>query len=534
MVRIQGFVAALLAALILVVPASVRAAGDASSAEIEQLKKDVEKLRRQLSESSTAMPRSNVDKMVEGKYGPNACVTTRAGRLTIGGLLQVWFYTVQNDHEANFNDPNGTGIFDTGEASDNDSFRIRRAELTFTMDIHENVQAVVRIDPAREAISFPNMPVNTGNNFAVFKSQNNVAPEYDLANGPGLGNTSTVGNVQTGAGRVPRLLKDAYINYHGVVPHHDFTIGEFRPQIGEEGPRGSDKLEFIERSMIGQLTEDRDLGIQAHGFWWDDRLQYWLGAFDGAGGYFQSRMNRSDDNDYKDFLAALMVRPVWKNECWGSLEFGYTFMFGRHGEGGNITTGGTDPINNPLNGLNRPLTKAMRHAAWGSYHMGGPVRGWWIRGEWQWIKDRSAPGTVVDIFANGGTDIGNTGSGSGLAQANGTPFEIQGWYVSTGYRIQDSCFCDDSPSWLKNLEFVFRYETLQNVMVADQFVNWHTDVFSTRVYTAGINYYIKGHNAKVQLNFNKVDDPNGSRLEKSYGMREVQNSSLMVNFQVAF
>jgi hypothetical protein len=534
MVRIQGFVAALLAALILVAPASVMAAaGDASSAEIEQLRKDVEKLRRQLSESSTAMPRSNVDKMVEGKYGPNSSVTTRAGRLTIGGLLQVWYYTVQNDHRGNFNDPNGTGIFDTNEASDNDSFRIRRAELTFTMDIHENVQAVVRIDPAREAISFPNMPVNTANNW-VFKTSNNVAPEYDAANGPGLGNTSVVGNVQTGAGRVPRLLKDAYINYHGVVPHHDFTVGEFRPQIGEEGPRGSDKLEFIERSMIGQLTEDRDLGIQAHGFWWDDRFQYWLGAFDGAGNYFSSRMNRSDDNDSKDFLGALMIRPVWKNECWGSLEFGYTFMWGRHGEGGNITTGGTDPINNPLNGLNRPTTSALRHAAWGSYHMGGPVRGWWIRGEWQYIKDRNAPGVVADLLGNGGTDIGNTGSGSGLAQANGTPFPIQGWYVSTGYKIQDCCFCDCSPSFLKGFEFAFRYEVLQNVMVADQFENWKTDLFSTRVYTAGINYYIKGHNAKIQANYNWVDDPSGSRLEKSYGMREVRNDSFMVNFQVAF
>ena len=55
MARIHGFVAALLAALILVVPVKVVTAADASSAEIEQLKKDIEQLRRQLAGSSAAV-----------------------------------------------------------------------------------------------------------------------------------------------------------------------------------------------------------------------------------------------------------------------------------------------------------------------------------------------------------------------------------------------------------------------------------------------------------------------------------------------
>jgi len=531
MVRIQGILAALLAALIFVVPSSALVAADASEAEIAQLKKDIESLRKSLAGSSAAMPKSSVDKMVEGKYGPNATVTTRNGKLTIGGLLQVWYYSVQNDTKGMFDDPAGTGAFDTNEASDNDSFRIRRAELCFTMDIHENVTAVVRIDPAREATSFPNMTDNKGT-YGPFKTANNVAPEYDAANGPGLGSTAAVSGVQTGAGRVPRLLKDAYINYHGVVPHHDFTVGEFRPQVGEEGPRSSAELEFVERSMIGQLTEDRDLGVTVHGCWWDERLQYWLGAFDGAGNYFGtagSKMNRSDDNDYKDFLAAVMVRPLWKNETWGSIELGYSFRGGKHGEAGV-----RDPINNPINGLNRCEDTALWHAAWASYRPGGPVKGWWMRGEWQWIKDRNAPGTVADLLAAGGTDIGNTGSGSGYAQSDPMPIHIQGWYVSTGYKLSDSVFADSAPSWLKPWEFCFRYEAIENVMVADQFRTGRTDVFKTQVYTAGINYYIKGHNAKIQANYNWVLEPNNGDLEGSYGFREVRNNNFMVNFQVAF
>ncbi|MCY3024324.1 MAG: porin [Planctomycetota bacterium] len=527
MVRIQGFVAALLAALVLVVPGAVRA-GEATQAEVDALKKEVEQIRKQLSGPSTAIPKSPVDEAVKGKYGPNATVTTKNGKLKIEGLVQIWYYSIQNDNKGMFDNLNGTGIVDTNEASDNDSFAVRRTELTFNMDIHENVQAIIRIDPPRENRGIPNLPDNKG----LFKGWNNVAPEYNAVNGPGLGSTATVSAVQTGAGRVPGLLKDAYIRYHGVVPHHDFQIGQFRPQVGEEGPRSSAELDFVERSEIGKISEDRDLGIQMHGFWWDDRLQYWLGAFDGAGNYFggyPTHPNRSDDNDYKDFLASVMVRPLWKSETWGSIELGYAFMAGKHGE-----SGGRDPIATPLNGLNRCETFAMKHGAYGSYMPGGPVKGWWMRGEFLWMKDRNAPGTVVDILANGGTDLGNTDSGTGLAQSNPAPIHTSGWYVATGYKLSDSIFADKAPSWLKPWEFAFRYQAMGNVMVADQSLNSRTDIFQTKILTAGINYYIKGNNAKIQANYNWVNDPNEGRLEKSYGFREVRNDNFIVNFQVAF
>jgi len=528
MVRIQGILAALLAALIFVVPVGTLAAAEQSSAEIEQLKKDIEQLRRQLSGSSAAMPRSSVDQALSGKYGPGSAVTTKTGKLCIGGLLQVWYYHIQKDNRGlwDSNTLNGNGVFDTNTASDNDSFRIRRAELSFTMDIHENVTAVVRIDPAREATSFPAMPDNQGN-FGIgnlFKVAPNIAAEVG-PNGTGAANGSTalVTAAQTGAGGVPRLLKDAYINYHGVIPHHDFTVGQFRPQMGEEGVRASSELDFVERSMIGQLTEDRDLGMQMRGFWWDDRFQYWFGGFDAAGGYFQSGMNRADINSDKDFLAAMMIRPVWKQETWGSLELGYSFEMGQHGK---VDFVGRDYINNPVNNINIAGNWARRMAAYGSYRPGGPVKGWWLRGEWQLIHDRAAAGAVYDI------------GGNQFEQLVPKPMTIQGFYVSTGYKIGDSVFADSAPSWLKPFEFAFRYEQLANVWsVNDAAVDPQTEISArtTRVYTAGVNYYIKGHNAKIQVNYNVVLDPYKHDLEqKTQDWHGVRNDNLMVNFQVAF
>ncbi|HYG74318.1 MAG TPA: porin, partial [Planctomycetota bacterium] len=310
---------------------------------------------------------------------------------------------------------------------------------------------------------------------------------------------------------------DAYINFHGVIPHHDYSIGQFKPAFGEEGIRSNAQLDFVERSFVGQLGDRRDLGIQAHGTWWDDRFQYWIGAFNGAGNYYGSAgdfQNRSDDNDEKDFSYRVLLRPLWKNECWGSIELGFSSVMGTKGE-----SAGQLPLDAPVNGLNRNQSWAIRHAGWASYLPGGPVKGLWLRGEWGYIKDRNAPGTVVDV-AN--VEI----------QQAGKPFVSTGWYAAAGYKISDSVFCDSAPGWIKPFEVALRYDTFENVQVADLTNQNHTDNFSTNVWTVGLNYYIKGHDAKIQMNYNIVEDPDIDNDARSF--HDVKNNSFVVNFQVAF
>ncbi len=520
MVRIRTL-ASLFAAAMLVVTCAVRA-GDVSSTEIDKLKKDVEDLRKQLNASKAAVPAKGAVERAMDKYGPDANVTTKLGKLTIGGLLQVWYTASRTDHTGGaFSGANGGAVVDSNVGQQNNTFRVRRAELRFTMEIHENVTAVVMMDPATEASSFAGYPDNQG----LFKRVNNVAPET-LAAGTSVGSAAQLAALASGAGSTNKLLQDAYINYHGVIPHHDFQVGQFLPAVGEEGIRSSAELDFIERSLIGQVNNQRDLGVSAHGKWWDDRFQYWLGLFDGAGNFYGTdgvQKNRADTNSNKDFNYRLLVRPVWENETWGSLELGWSSQIGRHGNVNTRDLVTLADVAGAGDNLLRTSTWATKYAPWVSYKPNGPVKGMWLRGEYLWMRDRNAPNSVIDL-----TDA----NANGLLQTNGTPFSSQGWYAAVGYKMSESRYCDSAPSWLKPFEFVARYERFQNIQIDNQAHLAATSVYYSDVMTGGINYYIRKHNAKIQLNVNSVTEPTDRAA--GVNLHQVKNNSLALNFQVAF
>jgi phosphate-selective porin len=478
--------------------------------ELESLKKEVEDLRK---ERSTAKPVGTgvVDKMVDNKYGPDAVVKTKQGKLTIGGLLQVWYYNIENDNLGFYDDldpASPTG--DTNEGWDNDSYSIRRARVNFTMDIHENVQAFIQMDLAN---SFDRRDVRALSNVSLRRP--------------------TTSTLDTNGNDFRNPLVDAYIKVHGLIPHHDSMIGQFQPKVGMEGVQNDGTLDFCERSMIGQLASGRDVGSQLHGTWMDDRIQYWLGVFNTPGTWLEgdtTQENRADNNDLKSFLVSAQFRPVWKNETWGSLELGGSFQFNKTGEAGAADP---NPADVGTDGLNMRETNNIRWYGYASYAPGGPVKGWWLKGEYAWIRGRLA--SAVEYDAQFPELL--------YTQSHPAVFDTNGWYVSTGYKLSDSIWADDLPSWLKPAEFTFRYQTYGNIQLPDlsyevQFVGDHRhQVFKTSIYTAGVNYYIKGHNAKIQVNYNWVNEPDGDHgggyiLNSTSRDREVNNDNLVVNFQV--
>ncbi|MCW8133323.1 MAG: hypothetical protein KIS92_23465 [Planctomycetota bacterium] len=539
----------------------------ASSEDYSNLKKEVEDLRKKLNGGTAPKAVGAIgraDATVANRYGPGATVTTKKGKLTIGGLLQVWTYSIQNDNRGvnsllnnkynetfqalrPFSARSRMNGWNSNELNDNDGYRIRRAEIKLSVDINDDITGVVMVDPTGgdEGNTFPSYPTNQGVvGSSPFGVGNNVDFEAlgtagfwvlwsPVAIPDDFGNFHFArpgelarNNMQSGFMRPNRVLQDAYINYHPAwIPHHDFTIGQFKPPMSEEGNRNSGQLDFVERAMINQFSNQRDLGVMVHGSWWNDRFQYWFGAFNAAGNFhntFASFQNRSDDNDEKDIAWRMLVRPIWNQKNWGSLELGYSRQDGTHGESGNglqwIPFGGLgeNSLSTTVDGLSIRHSAASRQYAWAWYRPGGPVRGWWLRGEWGSMTDRPGPG-VWNVNA---------------PVLQPPTFERSGWYFSTGYKLSDSVWANslkNHPNWLikmaHDVEFCYRYEVFGNLYTdgltaykgqvplgGNEFlylVPSHIDVFKTQVHTAGINYYWRGYNTRTQINYSWVDEPQG-------------------------
>ncbi len=524
--------------LLTVVAVSVIAVRAGESNDPTSMANEIKELRKELAEVKSELLKPPEETLhavdalnhTQGDGGSNGNpVTTRNGKLVIHGLLQVWYQYIQNDSKG-WEDAtrvlgSSPASFGSNQTRDNDTFRIRRAEICFDYSLSEEISSHVRIDPAAMALGFPGVPSNQAPFYnAGFQAINGQGQfGQGCPTTPGMTLCSAgIGNpyneiVRNGGGDASKLLQEAYINYHNIcfLPCHDVQIGEMKRRLGEEGYRDNGELDFAERAMITQVADDYDLGVQIHGSFFCNRLQYWAGIFDGAGTAFQSRSNRSDDNDKKDFMGSVVGRPIWENCFWGSLELGYSGLFGKGGE-----SAGNDPITNPNNGLNRAHTAHGNQYAWLYYAPGAALKGLWLRSEWGQYRDRFAPGEAVTGLFNYTNDP--------------KPFNIYGYYGSIGYRFGDSAIAHCVPCWMRSMEVAYRHEQMENLFYQNlQDTNRGLDVFRTTVDTLGLNYYIKGSQAKIQLNYNFVkeqhDHSTGDRQ-----IREVRNDNLVLNFQVAF
>ena len=473
-----------------VIFALVLISGACAAAEnaIGDLKAEIEKLRLELKQTQERpVSIANVDRWQSIRFDAGGLrARTAAGKVQIGGLVQVWYQNGGNE---------------------NNTIRVRRTELRLCMDIHEKVTGYVMMDPARES----------NESFAPL-------PTFHVP-------TMSVTQPQEGTGQViPHLLQDAYLNFHSVVPHHDFTVGQLKCPAGEEGWRNSGQLEFIERAMITSVRNVRDIGVMMHGTWLDSRVQYWIGAFDSPPGGHQAEPdiaesgNRSDDNNDKDFAWRVSVHPVWNTAAWyGRLELGSHRNTGYRGKDARVD------LDSPLNGLNSPRTADIRQGAWAWYRPGNKVRGWWFRGEWGSGHNRSMSSPQYIAAAQGLTP-----DGTELTMA---PVKASGWYFGTGYKISDTIFAeglrggDRLHKFLHNLEFAFRYEAYQQIAIEnvgqpDQ----STAHFNTTACTAGINYYIKGKDAMIQANCIRVNVPGDPKAD----LHAEHKNVFAVGFQVMF
>jgi hypothetical protein len=250
------------------------------------------------------------------------------------------------------------------------------------------------------------------------------------------------------------VLRDAYFDYV-VSDWANMRMGQFKVPFGRQNWTHESDYEFMERAAVcGVFNMDRDVGISLFNTMdlegaGDTIVEYNVGIMNGEG-----RGSSANDNNRVAWYARAGLYPMGyidysEGDFAGDdeMKFGIAGTYGRHK---------THP---------RPIIPGM-----GS--MSATIDGW----------QGDAVFTWSGFFLTGewfDTEIDYGGGAPGL--------DTQGWYVQAGYMIPDS-----------KIEIVGRYGRTDFDNAYDM------DMSGKRVFahemdewTAGVNYYMDGHNLKI-------------------------------------
>lgn len=235
------------------------------------------------------------------------------GELKFGLLLQAWY--VGDDSPATL----GTTDW-LGSTAGYNTFRLRRAEIKLSGKIRPDWGFEVMIDPA--------------------KSQNFASSSTDS-----------------------KILQDLAITYLGLTAH-EFSLGQKKVVLTEEGVRSSSELDFVERAQVTRNFSD----VRQSGF-------FYKGEYGGTFGGWASITNgtpantTSDTNDAVFFAGRLDCRPV------------KGMLLGASGGTGGVS-GGT---------AHREVTRYGAHFRWdGTADL--PL---WLRAEYVAARDEQASGLTL-------------------------------------------------------------------------------------------------------------------------------------------
>jgi phosphate-selective porin OprO/OprP len=137
----------------------------------------------------------------------------------------------------------------------------------------------------------------TGSEFLIRRLrpilEGTIARYYDFRLMPDFGNGTT-------------LLYDAYADIH-YWPELRLRAGKFKEPVGLEELQEDRNLKFVERALPSALLPNRATGADLHGLFWDQRVEYEVGAFNQVPS--NTAAVDTSVNDGKDFAARLYFHP---------------------------------------------------------------------------------------------------------------------------------------------------------------------------------------------------------------------------------
>jgi phosphate-selective porin OprO and OprP len=268
-------------------------------------------------------------------------------------------------------------------------------------------------------------------------------------------------------------LTDAYIawNRH---PFANVRFGQLKTPFGFEQLYSDPRLFTLERSLVNdRLTLSRQLGVQVGGDVLEKRLSYAVGAFNGNGA------NNNFNDDDRFLVAGRIAGVPWQGEVLGRR--------GSWGVGGNAYS--SDDTNVPQGSEfgfdSTPATPDRDNV------FSGKRRGYGLDTQLQWGP--------VELWIEVLQTEWEPDSGRPLPQVEST-----GWYAQgTAYVIPDK------------VQVVLKLESFDpREEIEDD---------TTETATAGVTWYLKGHDLKLLLNYLRV------RIDG-----EEDQDKVLARFQVIF
>jgi phosphate-selective porin OprO/OprP len=281
----------------------------------------------------------------------------------------------------------------------------------------------------------------------TFAEQFDFRLEFDLAGT--LGSTNGLRAQMT----------DGYVNWNRYAAAQ-VRAGQFKTPFGFEQLYADPRLLTIERSLVNdRLTLSRQLGAQLWGDLLDKRLSYAVGVFNGNG------VNNSANDNGKFLWAGRLAAAPWKGNLLGGPA--------SWAIGGNAFQSEDTALSLPDFNLDSTPTTPDRDNLFTGKRRGygfdtqfesGPFSLWA-----EYLQNHFEP-TDARPFAR---------------------FDSDGWYVQAGFFLVP-----------KKLQAVLKHETFDpsRRVSANEVSND----------TVGLNYYIKGNNLKLQLDYLRTDLPGSS------------------------
>lgn len=278
-------------------------------------------------------------------------------------------------------------------------------------------------------------------------------------------------------------FKDVYFAF---AKHEAATvqIGQFKVPFSLQELTSDTRLQFVDRSITNDFAPARDAGFAVTGLVADGRFGYAAGVFNGGG------ESKSQDDQGLLYVGRVWVDPLGAYKLGeGTTDAGdehevHVGLAYRTGEviRGTLTTGVFEDPND--------------QSAWN------------VEAAWRWKRLFA----TAEFFGQT-NEISNPVSGPDVEQ--------KGWHVQAAVAAIPG-----------TLEFGARYAVLDGNTGAD-------DAAATET-RFGVNYYLKGHNFKIQTDYVLLDfEPNApgrsssSRLAAAAG-RDVTDRAIRVQAQLAF